>query len=91
MTEDREFEIKIASTGNSYTVPVGKTILDVLWENGIEHEFGCGEGMCQTCLTSYMEGEVDHRDVLGYDEIDRDKYLTVCKSRAISDVLVLDL
>ena len=86
-----EFEIRIASTGATYTVPIDKTILDVLWENGIEHEFGCGEGMCQTCLTFYMEGEVDHKDVLGDDEFDRNKYLTVCKSRAISDVLVLDL
>ena len=47
--------------------------------------------MCQTCLTRYLEGEVDHQDVLGHDELDRNHYLTVCKSRAISDVLVLDL
>ena len=87
----KEFKIKIASTEAIYSVPVNKTILDVLWANGIEHEFGCGEGMCQTCLTRYLEGEVDHQDVLGHDELDRNHYLTVCKSRAISDVLVLDL
>ena len=87
----KEFKIKIASTGKTYLVPVDKTILDVLWENDIEHEFGCGEGMCQTCLTKYLEGEVEHRDVLGHDELDRDNYLTVCKSRAISDLLILDL
>ena len=91
MSQEKEFKIKIASTGNTYLVPVDKTILDVLWENGIEHEFGCGEGMCQTCLTKYLEGEVDHRDVLGHDELDRDHYLTVCKSRATSDLLTLDL
>ncbi len=91
MEEEKEFKIKIASTGEIYSVSPTQTILDVLWGNGIEHEFGCGEGMCQTCLTKYLEGEVDHRDVLGYDEIDRDNYLTVCKSRALSDVLVLDL
>jgi ferredoxin len=91
MSEEKEFKIKIASTGDTYLVPVDRTILDVLWENGIEHEFGCGEGMCQTCLTKYLEGEVDHRDVLGHDELDRDNYLTVCKSRAISDLLILDL
>ena len=87
----REFEIRIASTVATYPVPIDKTILDVLWENGIEHEFGCGEGMCQTCLTRYLEGEVEHMEVLGDDEFDRNKYLTVCKSRATSDVLVLDL
>ena len=49
MIQEKEFKIKIDSTGDTYLVPVDKTILDVLWENVIEHEFGCGEGMCQPC------------------------------------------
>ena len=88
---DKEFHIKIASTGETYLVPADKGILDVLWENGIEHDFGCGEGMCSTCVTTYLEGEVDHRDLLNPDEIDHATQLTVCKSRALSDLLVLDL
>ena len=91
MVEDKEFHIRIASTGQEILVPVNKGILDVLWENGIEHDFSCGEGMCSTCVTTYLEGEVDHRDLLNPDEIDHDTQLTVCKSRAISDLLVLDL
>ena len=85
------FEVKIQSTGQIFIVPDDKGILDVLWENGIEHPFSCGEGMCSTCVTGYLEGEVDHQDLLNPDEIDRDTQLTVCKSRANSDLLVLDL
>ena len=89
--ENKEFHIKIASTEQVILVPVDKGILDVLFENGIEHPFDCGEGMCSTCVTTYLEGEVDHRDLLNPDEIDHDTQLTVCKSRAKSDMLVLDL
>jgi len=91
MNEDKEFHIKIASTEQVILVPAHKGILDVLYEHGIEHPFSCGEGMCSTCVTTYLEGEVDHRDLLNPDEIDHDTQLTVCKSRAKSDMLVLDL
>ena len=91
MKDNKEFNIKIASTGQIILVPVDKGILDVLFENGIDHPFDCGEGMCSTCVTTYLEGEVDHRDLLSPDEIDHDTQLTVCKSRAKSDLLILDL
>ena len=89
--ENKEFNIKIASTGQIILVPENKGILDVLFENGIDHPFDCGEGMCSTCVTTYLEGEVEHRDLLNPDEIDHDTQLTVCKSRAKSELLVLDL
>ena len=91
MNDNKEFHIKIASTGQEILVPIDKGILDVLFENGIEHPFDCGEGMCSTCVTTYLEGEVEDRDLLNPDEIDHDTQLTVCRSRAKSDLLVLDL
>ena len=91
MKDNKEFNIKIASTGQIILVPVDKGILDVLFENGIDHPLDCGEGMCSTCVTTYLEGEVEHRDLLSPDEIDHDTQLTVCKSRAKSDLLILDL
>ena len=91
MNDNKEFHIKIASTGQEILVPVDKGILDVLFENGIEHPFDCGEGMCSTCVTTYLDGEVEHRDLLNPDEIDHNTQLTVCKSRAISNLLILDL
>jgi len=84
------FQVKIASTGAIYTVPNDKSIVEVLWENGVQVETSCESGLCATCKVRYLEGEVDHRDlVLGDDE--QAEYLTACISRSKSPLLVLDL
>ena len=83
----QEFSIKIASTGDTFIVPANKTILDILLENGIKHPHSCKQGMCEKCITTYLEGEVDHCDMVA--NIDHSTQLTVCTSRAKSDLLVL--
>ena len=45
--------------------------------------------MCEKCITTYLEGEVDHCDMVA--SIDHSTQLTVCTSRAKSDLLVLDI
>ena len=45
--------------------------------------------MCEKCITTYLEGEVDHCDMV--TNIDHSTQLTVCTSRAKSDLLVLDI
>ena len=47
--------------------------------------------MCSKCLATYIEGTVDHRDLLSSSDIDHDTQLTICQSRATSEMLVLDL
>jgi hypothetical protein len=47
--------------------------------------------MCNTCTTTYLEGTVEHKDLLFSEEIDHTTQLTICISRATSDLLVLDL
>jgi vanillate O-demethylase ferredoxin subunit len=84
------FQIKIASTNATYTVPESKTILDVLAENGIKVEMSCNTGLCKTCALKYLEGDVDHRDVV-LSKKEQAEYITPCVSRAKSGVLVLDL
>ena len=84
-----EFRIKIASTGDVFVIPANKTILDVLLENNIQHPHSCKQGMCEICITIYLEGEVDHCDMVA--NIDHKTQLTVCTSRAKSDLLVLDI
>lgn len=88
--EDREFQIKIASSGSVFQVPAFKTIVDVLKENGFEIDTSCEDGFCGTCLTRYLEGQPDHRDII-LDEDDQEEYVLICCSRARSDMLVLDL
>lgn len=84
------FQVKIASSGAVYTVPNDKSIVQVLAEQGIHVETSCESGLCATCKVRYLEGEVDHRDmVMGDDE--QAEYLTACCSRSKGPLLVLDL
>ncbi len=87
---DAQFHIKIASTGVLYEVPGDKSIVEVLWANGFDIDTSCETGLCATCMTRYVEGEPDHRDMV-LDEDERSEYLCVCCSRSRSPVLVLDL
>lgn len=84
------FQVEIASTGATYFVPNDKSIVQVLAEHGIQVEVSCQSGLCGTCTTRYLSGEVDHRDLVLPDD-QRSEFLTVCCSRAKSRVLVLDL
>ena len=88
-----EFNVKIESTGDTFLVPTDKSILDVLYENGIGHPSSCRAGLCSKCLVTYTDGTVDHRDSLELTntDIDHDTQLTICCSRAISPLLVLDI
>jgi len=84
------FEIKIASTGAIYSVPNDRSIVHVLKENGIEVEVSCESGLCGTCVSPYLEGEVDHQDLILTPE-QRQTTFTPCCSRSKSKVLVLGL
>jgi len=87
---DGSFRIEIASTGECLDVPADRSIADVLRAAGIGIETSCEAGLCATCKVRYLSGEVDHQDYV-LDSADQQDYLTVCVSRARSDLLVLDL
>ncbi|MGM0700785.1 MAG: PDR/VanB family oxidoreductase [Pseudomonadota bacterium] len=90
--DDGSFEVRIASSGASFTVPADKTVHQVLADNGIEIMVSCEQGVCGTCLTRVLEGEPDHRDLYLEDhEHAANDQFTPCCSRAKSKVLVLDL
>jgi vanillate O-demethylase ferredoxin subunit len=89
---DGAFEVKVASSGKTFTVPADKTVIKVLAENGIEVPTSCEEGVCGTCITRLLDGVPDHRDVYFTDEERaRNDQFTPCCSRAKSGCLVLDL
>ncbi|RUR31222.1 PDR/VanB family oxidoreductase [Vreelandella nanhaiensis] len=91
-SQDGSFEVRIASSGESFTVPADKTVHQVLSENGIEVMVSCEQGVCGTCLTRVLEGEPDHRDLYLEDhEHAANDQFTPCCSRSKSKVLVLDL
>ncbi len=84
------FQIKIASTGDVYEVPLDKTILNVLNENGYKMEQSCHSGIGGTCKIHYLEGQPDHRGV-ALSEAQQADLLSPCVSRSKSPLLVLDL
>lgn len=88
--DSRPFKVKIASTGQIFDVPAGRSIVEVLRAAGVPVETSCEDGFCGTCLTRYVEGEPVHRDaVLG--ESERKNFVMICRARSRSPMLVLDL
>jgi vanillate O-demethylase ferredoxin subunit len=91
-SDDASFEVKIASTGQTFTVPADKSITQVLDENDVFVPVSCEEGVCGTCLVRVLEGEPEHRDLYLTDaEHAANDQMTPCCSRSKSPVLVLDL
>lgn len=89
---DQAFELVLAQSGRTCTVPADQTLLDCLIEQGCDPLFDCKRGECGVCAVPVLEGEVDHRDyVLSADEKSAGKVIQVCISRAKGPRLVLDL
>lgn len=86
------FEVELRQTGETFHIPEDMSILDVLLEKGLNPEFGCMDGVCGSCTTTVIEGEVEHRDAtMTAEEHDEEKSMCICVSRAKGDKLVLDL
>jgi vanillate O-demethylase ferredoxin subunit len=89
---DRAFQVKVASSGATYEIPAGETVVQALGKHGIEIMVSCEQGVCGTCITRVLEGECDHRDMYFTDEEKaKNDQFTPCCSRAKSPLLVLDL
>ena len=86
------FEVALARSAMTVTVPAGATILEVLRGHGVIMPSSCEQGACGTCVATVLEGEPDHQDVYLNDSEHRagDRIMT-CVSRSSSDRLVLDL
>jgi ferredoxin-NADP reductase len=89
---DQAFEVVLAQSGRSYTVPAGQTVLDCLIEQGCDPLFDCKRGECGVCSTAVIEGDLDHRDYFLSDaEKASGKVMQICVSRVRGPRLVLDL
>ncbi|MGY1641951.1 PDR/VanB family oxidoreductase [Geodermatophilus sp. SYSU D00703] len=86
------FEVELATSGLTVTVPPEKSILEVVEEAGIPVLSSCQEGTCGTCETPVLEGVVDHRDsLLTPAEQAANDTMFICVSRAACPKLVLEL
>jgi ferredoxin-NADP reductase len=88
----RSFEVELARSGLTLTVPADRSIFDVVQEAGVAVIGSCLEGICGTCESFVLEGDVDHRDsVLSDEEHEANESMMICVSRCRGDRLVLDL
>jgi ferredoxin len=86
------FEVVLAKSGITLTVPPERSILEVVNEAGAGVLSTCQEGTCGTCEVRVLEGEPEHRDsVLTASERAANETMMICVSRCRGKRLVLDL
>ena len=89
---DSSFELVLERSGLTLQVPPDQSVLTVIREAGVSVLASCLEGVCGTCETEVIDGDVDHRDsVLNEEEQASNEYMMVCVSRCRSPRLTLDL
>ena len=87
---NQPFTIRLARSGETMEVDAEQTALEALQAHGCRVMSSCEAGSCGTCRTTYLSGDVEHRDlVLGEGE--KADQIMVCVSRARGGVLELDL
>lgn len=87
-----KFEVALARSARTITVPSGMSILDALRSDGVAIDASCEQGACGTCAANVIEGVPLHQDVyLNDSERAAGTTILTCVSRATSDRLVLDL
>ncbi len=90
--DSSSFDIALARSCVTLNVPGGRTILEVMRENGIDMPSSCEQGACGTCVATVIEGEPLHQDVyLNEEERRAGQKIMTCVSRARSARLVLDI
>lgn len=85
------FDVTIKSSGATFKIPGDKTVTAFLEEHGVKIATSCEQGLCGTCKTRVVEGEIDHRDKRLSAAQRAEGYFLPCVSRAKGDRLVLDL
>jgi ferredoxin-NADP reductase len=86
------FELVLQRSGLTLEVPPDKSVFEVINEAGVSVLGSCLEGVCGTCETDVVDGEVDHRDsVLNEEERESNEFMMICVSRCKSACLTLDL
>lgn len=90
--DESSFDVVCNSTGQRIPVGPEVSVLAALNNAGIDVPSSCAEGICGTCETRVISGDVEHRDfLLSQAEQAANKSMFVCVSRCRSAELILDL
>lgn len=69
-------------------VPKGKTVLDVLLDEGYDPPYSCTAGACSTCMAKVLQGSVTMDTCLALDEEEvQEGYILTCQSHPTSKEL----
>ena len=91
-TADVGYVVELKRNGKIIEIAPGQSILDKLIEEGISLDYSCKEGVCGSCETKIISGDVEHLDsILTKSEKTANKSMMVCVSRCRGGTLVLDL
>ena len=86
------FEVVLARSGVTVTVPPGCSILEAVESAGVSVLSSCREGTCGTCETDVIDGLPEHRDsLLTPAEQAGNETMFICVSRCLGEQLTLDL
>lgn len=85
----RTYSVRFARSGRSFTCAEGEYVLDAAFEAGLNPASSCGQGMCGTCKTTLVSGEVDmrHNGGIRPREIAGGKIL-ICCSTPLGDLTI---
>ncbi|MCF6306359.1 MAG: 2Fe-2S iron-sulfur cluster-binding protein [Flavobacteriaceae bacterium] len=89
--DNAEVSITIDDEEYTFTIPIGKTILEVAEENDADVPFSCKGGVCCTCKAKVIEGSVTMRLNYGLDQDDlKNNIVLTCQAVPTSKKVVLD-
>ncbi|MFI5930662.1 PDR/VanB family oxidoreductase [Actinoplanes sp. NPDC051494] len=92
VAEPGAFTLRLERSGIELAVPAGRSALKVVTGAGFDVLSDCEEGICGSCETKVLAGQVEHRDVVltGAEKAAND-CMMLCVSRAAGSRLVIDL
>jgi ferredoxin-NADP reductase len=86
------FTVELARSGQEFFIPEGRTILEVLLDEGVDVDYSCELGICGACEQRVISGTPEHRDsILSEEEQAENKRVMICCAGCKSERLVLDL
>ena len=86
------FTVELARSGQEFFIPEGRSILEVLLDEGVDVDYSCELGICGACEQRVISGEPEHHDaILTEEEQAENKRVMICCAGCKSERLVLDL
>jgi ferredoxin-NADP reductase len=90
--EENSFEVVLQRSGKTLRVSPDVSVFETVRAAGVSVLGSCLEGICGTCETEVVDGDVDHRDsVLDDEERAANEVMMICVSRCRGPRLTLAL